>query len=115
MMNLRFQQDTLSGVISAATKEAKAIIEAHLPAIKEALQQQNTIVQNIEVEVRPELEQEHQSAFAEQFTDQKENDSEDMSTENIFGLHLNNEQPAIEIVDPLKSMVNPNGDLAYYA
>ena len=115
MMNLRFQQDTLSGVISAATKEAKAIIEANLPAIKEALQQQNTIVQNIEVEVRPDLEQEHQSAFAEQFSDRKENDSDDTSTENIFGLHLNNEQPAIEIIDPLQSKVNPNGDLAYYA
>lgn len=115
MMNLRFQQDTLSGVISAATKEAKAIIEANLPAIKEALQQQNTVVQNIEVEVRPDLEQEHQSAFAEQFSDQKEHENDDTTTENIFGLHLKNESPAVEIIDPLQSTVNPTGDLAYYA
>ncbi len=119
MMNLRFHQDSLSGLITTATKEAKSLIEANLPAIKEALQQQNTVVQNIEVEVRPDLEQEHEGAFAQEFSQQKENEeTEESKADHIFGMHLNKENkenPEIKIIDPVQSSVNLTGEHAFYA
>lgn len=58
-LNLQYHDDTLSGTILAASKETKLLIEHSLPALKQALHAQHTMVNHLDVEVRSDLPQDN--------------------------------------------------------
>ncbi len=81
-MNLRFHHDTITGTILASTKDAKALIEQSLPALKDALSAQNTALQDLEVEVARDFAQDQfADSLLQEFSEQGERTSDN---ETVF-------------------------------
>lgn len=76
-MNLRYHHDTITGTILASTKDAKALIEQSLPALKDALGAQHTVIQDLEVELARDFAQEQfADSFLQEFSEQGERTSD---------------------------------------
>ena len=115
LLKLQFQENNLQGTIMTTSRESRQAIESQMPAIREALAQQNTVVQDLRVEVRPEGAGNGRDLFdqelAEQFSGKREHSSQGHS-----GLHTGVGTDSGESeMHPTNSHVHLHGTVEYYA
>jgi len=77
VMQLRYQSDTITGTIIAASREAKNIIEHSLPMLKDALLSHHTHLQDVKVEIQQNFTSDQSAdSFQHQFAGQSGQDGD---------------------------------------
>ncbi|MCF7802843.1 MAG: flagellar hook-length control protein FliK [Candidatus Marinimicrobia bacterium] len=89
LLSLKFSENTLQGTIYTSSNETKQTIEKQMPVIREAIQHHNVALNDIKVEVRPDMQQEQRQSFADQFMREHSQSGTERDARQAAGSSLN--------------------------